>query len=170
LAGHTQPVTALEFAADDARLLSVSRDGTIRIWDVRGGQSVVTLRPRGIGVPTAHFTPDGTRVLTVPESDTVAGLWNADGSGGVAAFTGAGALISLASVSPDGRWLVNVLDSGGAGLFPLDAAGILRTFATGTVCLSANDRQRYLSESASESRERWSACERARGRSGVVRR
>jgi len=169
LAGHTQPVTALEFAADDARLLSVSRDGTIRIWDVRGGQSVVTLRPRGIGVPTAHFTPDGTRVLTVPASDTVAGLWNADGSGGAAAFTGAGALISLASVSPDGRWLVNVLDSGGAGLFPLDAAGILRTFAVGSVCLSANDRQRYLSESASESRARWSACERERGRSGVVR-
>ncbi|HPV73306.1 MAG TPA: caspase family protein [Gemmatimonadaceae bacterium] len=170
LAGHTQPVTAVEFADDGKRLLSVSRDGTIRIWDVRAGRSVVTLRPRGIGAPTAHFTPDGMRVLTVPESDTAASLWNADGSGGVAAFTGAGATVSRASVSPDGRWLVNALDSGGAGLFPLDAAGILRTFAVGTICLSANDRQRYLSESESESRARWSACERARGRSGTRRR
>ncbi|MBK6842548.1 MAG: hypothetical protein IPG88_09630 [Gemmatimonadetes bacterium] len=51
LAGHTQPVTAVEFADDGKRLLSVSRDGTIRIWDVRAGRSVVTLRPRGIGAP-----------------------------------------------------------------------------------------------------------------------
>lgn len=169
LAGHTQPVTAVEYSADGRRLLSVSRDGTIRIWDVRAGRSVVTLRPRGMGTPTAHFTPDGTKVLTVPESDTVASVWNADGSGGVAAFPGAGALISLASVSPDGRWLLTALDSGGAGLWPLDAKGIVRMFSLGTLCLSANERQRYLSETATQSRDRWSACERAHGRSGSLR-
>lgn len=169
LAGHTQPVSAVEYSADGRRLLSVSRDGTIRIWDVRAGRSVVTLRPRGMGAPTAHFTPDGTKVLTVPEADTVASLWNADGSGGVAAFSGAGTLVSLASVSPDGQWLLTSLDSGAAGLWPLDAKGILRTFSNGTLCLSANERQRYLSETATQSRDRWSACERAHGRSGTPR-
>lgn len=171
LAGHTKPVTAVEYSADGRQMLSVSSDGTIRVWDVRAGRfrSVVTLRPRGFGAPAAHFTPDGTRVLTVPEADTLASLWNADGSGGVAAFSGAGSLVSLATVSPDGRWLFAALDSGGAGLWPLDAQGILRTFSTGTICLSANERQRYLSEDAIQSLMRWSVCERAHGRSGVSR-
>src|SRR5581483_11250954 len=35
-AGHTRPVEEVVFTADGARVLSASRDGTVRVWDLSG--------------------------------------------------------------------------------------------------------------------------------------
>ena len=38
--GHTRAVDSVSYAPDGTRFISGSYDGTIRIWDVEGGQLV----------------------------------------------------------------------------------------------------------------------------------
>lgn len=43
--GHTAAVNKVQFTPDGQRLISVSNDKTIRVWDVRTGEPLNTLRP-----------------------------------------------------------------------------------------------------------------------------
>jgi WD40 repeat protein len=49
LAGHDDGVTALTFVAGGAVLVSGSRDGTARVWDVESGQLSATFAHLGAG-------------------------------------------------------------------------------------------------------------------------
>src|SRR5262249_12537011 len=53
---HPSPVLSLEFSPDGDRLLSVSMEGAVRLWDPKGG-SARTIQPSGVGCAT--FSPDG---------------------------------------------------------------------------------------------------------------
>jgi WD40 repeat protein len=62
--GHTGMVTAVVFTPDSKRLISVSTDKTVRIWDVAGGECLKVLRPPiGTGsagkLNAAALSPDG---------------------------------------------------------------------------------------------------------------
>jgi WD40 repeat protein len=73
LKGHTDWITHLEFSPDGKRLLSASRDATVRLWDVAQGKESVRVvdytgkderdwrHIRHIKALTYH--PDGNRVL-----------------------------------------------------------------------------------------------------------
>lgn len=56
--GHTRRVTTVVFRDDSRRLLSVSGDNTVKLWDVESGFEVLTLAelPRRETVLTAGFT------------------------------------------------------------------------------------------------------------------
>jgi WD40 repeat protein len=159
LRGSFSSIEGLQFSPDGRRLLSYSRDGMVRVWDVASGRPTLAIRPRGMEVASARFTPDGRRVLALPAVDTVAYLWNADGSGGVAGFSGVGRILRHVFVSPDGKWLLTTLDDGSAGLWPLDAAQLLRDMDGAGVCLPVADRIRYLSERERDAADRHAACE-----------
>lgn len=159
---HTKSVEFMEFSPQGRQLLTVSLDGTVKLWAIPQGRLAVTLRPRGMGVDVAHFTPDGRRVLTLPGADSVAYLWNADGTGAPAAFSGFGALISSATLSPDGRWLANASRNGILLLWPLDETELLRQLRRTEACLSTNDRVRYLGETLADAAEAVAACIKAR--------
>ena len=42
LIGHTDSVNDIDFSADSAALVSGSSDGTIMIWDIATGKSIVS--------------------------------------------------------------------------------------------------------------------------------
>jgi WD40 repeat protein len=68
LAGHTGPVTAFAFSADDGRLVSAAGDGTLRFWDLRNpGQ------------------PELKKIESLPGAVTAVGC-TSDGAQAVAAF------------------------------------------------------------------------------------
>jgi WD40 repeat protein len=58
MAGHTDFIAALAFSPDGQLLVSVSDDGTARIWDWRDGDQLKTLEFPG-GVYSVRFSPDG---------------------------------------------------------------------------------------------------------------
>ena len=158
LQGQRRPITRLEFSADDARLLSVSEDGSVMAWDVAAAHALVQLRPRGVEVKSAHFTADGTRIVTLGFDQGEARLWNTNGSGGSVALPGDGATVTQVVLSPDGRWVLTTTSGQSAALFPIDPEAALHPLRQSRVCLTAADRVRYLDERSRVAARRAEAC------------
>jgi WD40 repeat protein/predicted Ser/Thr protein kinase len=58
--GHTGRVTSISFAPDGSRVASASADGTVRVWDVRNGETIVIIGPGSKDVfSSVTFSPDG---------------------------------------------------------------------------------------------------------------
>lgn len=86
LRGHTDTIQNIEFSADGSRLVTVSDDATVRIWDARDGTCLRTLDqfPEGIRLLNASFSSDGLKIVTSEEDSTddpspwlILRLWNA---------------------------------------------------------------------------------------------
>jgi WD40 repeat protein len=73
---HDGAITSVEFGPDGSRLLSVSRDHTARMWDVRSGQPALPPWLHQDQVLSARFSPDG-RLVATGSADRTARLWDA---------------------------------------------------------------------------------------------
>jgi branched-chain amino acid transport system substrate-binding protein len=93
------------FSTDGTRLVSASRDGTARIWDVNREASTLTLYGHRTLVG-ATFSPDGQRVVT-GDRDGLVQLWDAGTGRELLELTGAavGEGIDSLAFSSDGRYL-----------------------------------------------------------------
>jgi len=76
---HVDAVTGCLFTADASQLISASRDYTLRVWDVRSGSCVQTLRGHHGAVQAAALSPGG-RALASAANDGAVRLWWRDGS------------------------------------------------------------------------------------------
>ena len=76
---HLGQVDSAWFSPDGRRVLSVSHDGTARIWDAATGGALATVRHEG-RILQARHSPDGTRFVTA-SADGTARIWN--GTNGV---------------------------------------------------------------------------------------
>ncbi len=70
LEGHMGPVVALAVSPDGGTLASASWDGTIRLWQLAGGE-VVVLAGHRQNVNGVAFTPDGKAVVSAGYDATV---------------------------------------------------------------------------------------------------
>jgi WD40 repeat protein len=106
--GHTNTIQHIAFSPDGARLLTASRDGTVRQWDARTGREVERPYERhGAIVHAAIYSPDGEWVASGGEDRTIR-VWQAQGRQDVAVLQGqTGAVLQLA-FAPDGRRLVSL--------------------------------------------------------------
>jgi WD40 repeat protein/tetratricopeptide (TPR) repeat protein len=64
LTGHTNSILQATFSPDGTRLATSSYDSTVRLWDVRTGQTVRTWKGVAGEVWGVGFAPDGNRILT----------------------------------------------------------------------------------------------------------
>ena len=100
LRGHAGEVLDARFSSDGASVLSGSQDGTARIWDVSTGRTVVKGE-----ISFASADPTGPRIA-VSTWDGVAYLIDSD-TGRETMRLDAGAPLTTASLSADGRFLVS---------------------------------------------------------------
>lgn len=70
--GHTGVVYVLAFAPDGRTLVSGSWDGSIRLWDVPGGQELATVQGQGSAYAVA-VTPDGRKLVVGGGENRTAG-------------------------------------------------------------------------------------------------
>lgn len=69
LEGHSGPV--ITFLPDSKLLVLVLMDGTIKLWDIRSGAAVRTLKGHSNWVSTVAFSPNGKLLVLVSVDDTV---------------------------------------------------------------------------------------------------
>jgi WD40 repeat protein len=140
------PVTALAFAPDGARLVSLDANGTIHVWETKGNGAwelarTIALKPAIVGlIPSAAFpffipqidvltissiaiSPDGKHLGATLDSShfaTVIALWNlTDGTRTTHSFSGRGSeRFEGLAFSPDGKFLA-------AGYGRSNSAGVL---------------------------------------------
>ena len=92
---------------DGMTVLTGSRDGNIRLWDVTTGKVIRTFAGQTSSIVPVGFIPDGTRILTL--SGYSATLWDATTGTMFQNFTDAeGKNLRCAAISPDGTIVFTV--------------------------------------------------------------
>ncbi|KAF8594428.1 WD40 repeat-like protein [Ceratobasidium sp. AG-I] len=77
LEGHTDPVASVAYSHDGTRIVSGSRDKTIRIWDGHTGQMVgKPLEGHTHWVTSVAYSRDGTRIVSGSEDKSIP-IWDA---------------------------------------------------------------------------------------------
>jgi eukaryotic-like serine/threonine-protein kinase len=75
-AAHRDLVTNIALNADTKRLITASRDGTARVWNIPSGEPVTGPLDHGKEVTWCAFRPDGLLVATA-SADKTARVWDA---------------------------------------------------------------------------------------------
>jgi len=69
LKGHTGAVNSVAFSQDGKKIVTVGRDGTVRMWDVEAGEELQKLTEISTAFHFVTFSPDGKRIITVATRD-----------------------------------------------------------------------------------------------------
>jgi WD40 repeat protein len=73
LKGHQDIVEAFAVTPDSKRLVSASKDGTIKIWDLQVGTELMTLKDPAINIA---ITPDGKNLISISEKNQTLVKWD----------------------------------------------------------------------------------------------
>jgi WD40 repeat protein len=160
LRGHTATVLGIAFGPDGRRIVSVSGDQTVRVWNADGSGTPLVLRGHTDGVNGVAFSPDGSRLATGSDDQTVR-IWNVDGTGESVVLSGhAGAVYGVA-FSPDGRHVASGSSDNTIRIWrdlerlaPSDPA----LWSSTNHCLSVARRQQLLSVSGPVARMLHERC------------
>ncbi|MCJ7734417.1 MAG: TIR domain-containing protein [Anaerolineales bacterium] len=132
LTSHKHAVPGMEignvihalWSSDGSRILSVSTDGSVEVWDSETGQGIFELSGHTDAVNYGEWSSDGKRIVTV-SSDGTARIWNAENGQEITTLTGhrgeinyatwidAGARLATAGSDGDVRiWMVDAIEEG----------------------------------------------------------
>jgi WD40 repeat protein len=110
LSGHSDWVQAVAVTADGKRVISGSRDNTVKVWNLETGEEQLTLSGHSDWVLAVAVTADGKRVISGSDDNTVK-VWNLETGEEIATFIGDSSFYSCA-VTPNGLTII-AGDAGG---------------------------------------------------------
>ena len=68
-------VVSVSYSPDGSRIVSGSRDDTIRIWDSKSGECLLVLKGHEGDVSSVSYSPDGSRIVSGSHDDTIR-IWD----------------------------------------------------------------------------------------------
>ena len=74
LEGHLGEVLSVSYSPDGTKIISGSRDKTIKIWDANTGECLKTLEGHSLDVNSVAYSPDGTKIIS-SSSDKTIKIW-----------------------------------------------------------------------------------------------
>jgi WD40 repeat protein len=98
--------TDVAFSPDSKRLASASNDGSVKLWDARTGQEILTLKGHTALVWCVVFSPDGLRLASASDDHTVK-VWDARTGQEVLTLKGHTGIVFGVVFSPDGQRLAS---------------------------------------------------------------
>ena len=102
LRGHTDRVTAAAFLPKGEKAVSVSLDGTLRLWELDGGRCLRALKWDRGGLTSVAVSEDGTRVLTGSTDHNIL-VWNLPRGARTHVLSGHAGSVGGVAMTPDGR-------------------------------------------------------------------
>ncbi len=108
LRGHDEVVYLVAFSPDGKRIISGSRDNTIKVWDAATGAELMTLRGHD-GLDSIAFSPDGKRIFSASDDKTIK-IWDAANGAELMTLRGHKGEVISAAFSPDGKRIVSASD------------------------------------------------------------
>lgn len=154
LQGHTDSVSSVAFSADGKRIASGGDDGTVRIWESRTGQLLLSLNDHPNFVTCVAFSPDGAQLLSADSSGTIKLRDPATGKEAWSLQAHDGKVTSVI-FSPDG----NRIFSGGT-----DNIVKVSDAATGSELATLTDHPDDITALACSTDNRWMASADSSGR------
>jgi WD40 repeat protein len=116
LTGHSKWVRSLAFSPDGKTLGTASWDNSIRLWDLAGG-IIRVIREPVREVEHLAFSPDGSLLAAVDETDGSIWLLNALDGTPIRELPLAAGLVLDADFSPDGSMLAVASQDGTINLW-----------------------------------------------------
>ena len=110
----------------------------IRIWDVSSGQLLLKLQGHKDRIRYAAFSPDGTKVITIPEGnyEKTAKLWDAETGKEIFTMDGDTKGINVAAFSPDGTKFLTGNADRSVTLWDISTGQVIRTVTDGIPMIS----------------------------------
>ncbi|KAN0071270.1 WD40-repeat-containing domain protein [Elaphomyces granulatus] len=105
LTAHS-PVMSVAFSPDSKKVVSGSRDSTVRVWDITTGQADQTLTGHSAEATSVAFSPDGKKVVSGSYDWTVR-VWDITTGQADQTLTGHSAEVTSVAFSPDGKKVVS---------------------------------------------------------------
>jgi len=69
--GHEARVHCVKFSPDGSRIVTASRDRTVRVWSGEDGRSLSNIQAHTLPVTCAQFSPDGAQIVSYGADGTV---------------------------------------------------------------------------------------------------
>lgn len=110
LTGHTDEVLCCAFSGDGARVVSGSKDGELKLWEVATGVETLSWQGHDWYANACSFAPDGTGIVSCGR-DFCVKLWDAETAAELARYSHRTQEVSDCVYSPEGSRIV----SGGGG-------------------------------------------------------
>ena len=147
---HQNEVTACMFSPDGHYALSACNERTLRLWDLRTGDSLHTFREYAKGIALCTFSPDERYVLSASDDSTLC-LWDVQTGQSVHTFQEHWNTVSACMFSPDGRYVLSASDDSTLRLWDVQTGQSVHTFQghsdTVRACAFSPDGQYALSAS-----------------------
>eukprot|EP00906_Rhabdomonas_costata_P018110 RCo026391 len=102
--GHTDFVYGVAISPSGRRVVSASKDRTVRVWEICTGEEVLTLRGHGGEVRACQVSPDGRHLLTGSD-DMTAKLWNFHTGEVLLTYQAHTFSVNTVAFSPSGKYL-----------------------------------------------------------------
>ena len=111
LRGHDDVVFSVAFSPDGSKIISGSKDNTIRVWDPTTGIEVLPpLRGHDDLINSVAFSPDGSKIISGSDDHTIR-VWDATtGFALLPPLQGHDDFVYSVAFSPDGSKIISVSD------------------------------------------------------------
>jgi len=158
LQGHTQSITSLCVGANDACVISASRDKTIKMWDLETGECTATLHGHVNHITSVCITFNSRRIIS-GSMDKLIKIWDIDTGSCNQTLVGHWRGVTSVCVSRDDKHIISGSVDNSIKIWDISKSTCIRTFTGHTdkvlsVCISI-DNQFIFSASADMSIKRW---------------